>query len=212
MFTGIVEETGIVQAIRPVTSGIGLWIRARASGRRLKPGDSLAVNGCCLTVENIRSRAGYKILQFSVLEETHRRTNLQFAAPGARVNLERALRAGDPLGGHFVTGHIDNLGAIKRWQQSGKDHLLEVAAPPEVMRHIVFKGSITVDGISLTVASARGKSFEVWIIPHTRAVTALSDRRVGDAVNLEADMLGKFVEHYVTAHLKASRRYGGNAV
>jgi riboflavin synthase len=145
------------------------------------------------------------------LEETWRRTNLQFAGPGAAVNLERALRVGDRLSGHFVSGHIDNLGKIRRWEQAGKDYLLEVAAPPEIMRYLVFKGSIAVDGISLTIAAVRRKNFEVWIIPHTRALTALSERRVGDAVNLETDMLGKFVERFVTAQLKSPRRSGGNA-
>ena len=146
------------------------------------------------------------------MEETWRRTNLQFANAGARVNLERALRVGDRLGGHFVSGHIDNLGKISRWEQTAKDYLLEVAAPPDIMRHIIFKGSIAVDGISLTVAAVRRKSFEVWIIPHTRAVTALSERRVGDAVNLETDMLGKFVERFVNARLKPGSRSASNAV
>jgi riboflavin synthase len=212
MFTGIVEETGTVQAIRPGTNGIGLWVRAHVCGGRLKAGDSLAVNGCCLTVEKIRPLKAGKLLQFAVLKETWRRTNLQFASPGAAVNLERAVRAGDPLGGHFVTGHIDNLGKITRWEQSGKDYLLEIAAPPDIMRYVVFKGSIAVDGISLTVAAVHRKSFEVWIIPHTRAVTALGQRQVGNAVNLEADMLGKFVERFVNARLSRARRSGGNAV
>jgi riboflavin synthase len=212
MFTGIVEESGIVHTVRATGGGMGLWVRARLGGRNVKPGDSVAVNGCCLTVEKIRPQAGGKLLQFSVLEETRRRTNLQFAKTGARVNLERALRAGDPLGGHFVAGHIDDMGVITRWEQSGKDYVLEVGAPPDIMRYVVFKGSIAVDGISLTIASARRKGFTVAIIPHTRAVTALRERRVGDAVNLEADMLGKFVERFVTARLKASGRPSGSAV
>jgi riboflavin synthase len=212
MFTGIVEERGTVQAIRPGTDGIGLWVCARVCGRGLKAGDSVAVNGCCLTVEKIRSLNAGKRLQFTVLEETWRRTNLQFASSGAAVNLERALRAGDPLGGHFVTGHIDTLGKITRWEQSGKDYLLEIAAPPDIMRYVVFKGSIAVDGISLTVAAVHRKSFEVWIIPHTRAVTALNQRQVGDAINLEADMLGKFVERFVNARLSLGRRSRGNEV
>ena len=211
MFTLIVDESARVHAIRPGPGGIGLWVRAKLCARGLKAGDSLAVNGCCLTVEKIRARARGKLLQFGVLEETWRRTNLQFAGPGAAVNLERALRVGDRLSGHFVSGHIDNLGKIRRWEQAGKDYLLEVAAPPEIMRYLVFKGSIAVDGISLTIAAVRRKNFEVWIIPHTRALTALSERRVGDAVNLETDMLGKFVERFVTAQLKSPRRSGGNA-
>jgi riboflavin synthase len=204
MFTGIVEETGLVEKILPASGGIGLWLRARLCASGLKAGDSLAVNGCCLTVEKIHSRASGKLLRFSVLEETWRRTNLQFAAAGARVNLERALRVGDRLGGHFVSGHIDGVGTISRWEPSGKDYLLKIAAPPEIMRYVVFKGSVALDGISLTVAAVRRKSFEVWIIPHTRAVTALSERRVGGAVNLETDMLGKFVERFINA--QAPRR------
>jgi riboflavin synthase len=211
MFTGIVEETGTVEAIRPADGGIGLWVRAHLGGRGVKPGDSVAVNGCCLTVEKIRRQGSGKLLQFSVLEETRRRTNLQFAAAGGRVNLERALRAGDPLGGHFVTGHIDAVGVINRLEQQGKDYLLEVGAPPEIMRYVISKGSIAVDGISLTVASVRRKSFTVWIISHTRAVTVLGERRVGDAVNLEADVVGKFVERFVTVNLERRGRSGASA-
>jgi riboflavin synthase len=198
MFTGIVEETGRVVAVRAGGAAIALLVQARVCGRGLKAGDSLAVNGCCLTVEKIRARKNAALLQFALLQETWRLTNLQFAAPGAGVNLERALRVGDRMGGHFVTGHIDGLGKIKRWQQAGKDYLLEIAAPAPIMRHIVLKGSIAVDGISLTVAAARRKSFDVWIIPHTREVTVLNQRRVGSAVNLETDLLGKFVERFRT--------------
>jgi riboflavin synthase len=199
MFTGIVEETGRVEAIRPGEAAIELQVLARVCGNGLKAGDSVAVNGCCLTVEKIRPRGKAKLLQFALLQETWRLTNLQFATPGAGVNLERALRVGDRMGGHFVTGHIDGLGRIKRWEPSGKDYILEVAAPADIMRYIVFKGSITVDGISLTVAAVRRRSFDLWIIPHTREITALGERTIGDAVNLETDLLGKFVERFVTA-------------
>ncbi|HEY3915487.1 MAG TPA: riboflavin synthase [Verrucomicrobiae bacterium] len=193
MFTGIIETTGEVDSIRPTSAGIELLVRAKFNRGGAKVGESIAVNGCCLTVENVRP----KLLCFSVLAETWKRTNLQFAKPGAQVNLERALRVGDRLGGHFVSGHIDDIGKITRWEQAGKDYVLEISASAEVMRYMVFKGSVAVDGISLTVAAVRRKSFEIWIIPHTRAVTALRERRTGDAVNLETDMLGKFVERFI---------------
>ena len=115
------------------------------------------------------------------------------------MNLERSLRANGELGGHFVTGHVDGLGKIIRWERAGKDHVLDIAAPPDVMRYLVFKGSVAVDGISLTVAAVQKKSFRIWIIPHTFEVTALRERKVGDAVNLEADLLGKYVERFLSA-------------
>jgi riboflavin synthase len=138
-------------------------------------------------------------VRFDLLQETWRRTNLQFARPGSLVNLERPLRTDGNLGGHFVTGHIDGLGTISRWERAGQDHVLDIAAPPEVMRYVVFKGSIAVDGISLTVAAVKKKGFRIWIIPHTLKLTALRERKVGDAVNLEADIIGKYVEKFVSA-------------
>ena len=203
MFTGIVEEAGAVERIRTTAKSIELTVRALACGRGLKLGDSLAINGCCLTVVKLARRGRYRLAQFDLLRETWRRTNLQFAKPGSLVNLERPLRANGQLGGHFVTGHIDGLGKIIRWERSGQDHVLDIAPPPEVMRYILFKGSIAVDGISLTVAEARRKSFRIWIIPHTYEVTALRERKLGDAVNLEADLLGKYVEKFVTSRTPA---------
>ncbi len=200
MFTGIVEETGVVERIKPGPRSIELIVRSKVCGRGLKIGDSLAVNGCCLTVVRTKARGAFRLLQVDLLRETWKRTNLQFAKAGARVNLERSLKVGGRLGGHFVTGHIDGTGRITRWERAGTDHVLEIAAPPEVMRYVVFKGSITVDGISLTVAGVRRKSFLVWIIPHTYEATALSERSVGDAVNLEADILGKYVRRFVTGN------------
>lgn len=194
MFTGIVEETGTVESIDRSKKGIQLAVRARVCGRGVRTGDSLAVNGCCLTVTKPAANRGRTILRFDLLHETWRRTNLQFARVGSLVNLERSLAINDRLGGHFVTGHIDGVGRITRWEQRGADWILEVAAPVEVMKYAVFKGSIAVDGISLTVAAVGKRSFKVWIIPHTYAVTALRERAVGSVVNLEADILAKHVE------------------
>jgi riboflavin synthase len=160
-------------------------------------GDSIAVNGCCLTVTKIDPVASGTRLHFDLLRETWTRTNLQFTSIGARVNLERALAANGRLGGHFVTGHIEGVGKITRWERSGADHVLDIAAPAEVLRYVVFKGSIAVDGISLTVAGVNADGFRIWIIPHTFEVTALRERKVGDVVNLESDMLGKYVEKFV---------------
>jgi riboflavin synthase len=150
-------------------------------------------------VVKVAPRGKFKLAQFDLLRETWRRTNLQFARPGSLVNLERPLRVDGEFGGHFVTGHIDGVGKIIRWERAGQDHVLDIAVPPEVMRYIVFKGSVAVDGISLTVAGVQKKSFRIWIIPHTYEITALRERKVGDAVNLEADLLGKYAEKFIAA-------------
>jgi len=199
MFTGIVEETGTVEKIEKSASAIHLTLRTKVCGRGLRVGDSLAVNGCCLTVVRILSHAGKKAVRVDLLEESWRRTNLQFSKVGSAVNLERALSANGRLGGHFVTGHIDCMGKIVRWEKRGSDHFLEISAPADLIRYVIFKGSIAIDGISLTVAEVRKKSFAVWIIPHTHAVTVLRERKVGDAVNLEGDLLGKYVERFISS-------------
>ena len=199
MFTGIVEETGVVERIKPAAKSIELTVRTNLCGRGLKVGASVAINGCCLTVVKVATRGRFKLAQFDLLKETWQRTNLQFAKPNSLVNLERPLRTDGNLGGHFVTGHIDGIGRITRWERMGQDHVLDIAAPAEVMRYVVFKGSMAVDGISLTVAGVGRKSFRIWIIPHTYEVTALRERETGDAVNLEADLIGKYVEKFVTA-------------
>jgi len=199
MFTGIVEEAGIVERIRPTAKSIELTVRTGVTGRGLKTGGSLAVNGCCLTAVKLAARGRFKLAQFDLLQETWRRTNLQHAKPGSLVNLERPLRAAGEFGGHFVTGHIDGVGKIIRWERAGQDHVLDISAPPEVMRYIVFKGSVAVDGISLTVAGVDKNGFRIWIIPHTYEVTALRERQVGGAVNLEADLLGKYAEKFLAA-------------
>jgi riboflavin synthase len=194
MFTGIVQETGTIEKIARGKKSIRLTILAGTVARGLKIGDSVAVNGCCLTAVKISSLGKSKLIQFDILQESWRLTNLQFSERGSLVNLERPLRVGGEFGGHFVTGHVDGVGKIRRWEKSGADHVLEITSPKNVMRYVILKGSIAVDGISLTVAGVGKKSFCVWIIPHTLEVTALRERKAGDAVNLEMDLLGKYAE------------------
>ena len=199
MFTGIVEEAGVIEKITPTKKSIEMTVRATVCGKGVKVGDSVAVNGCCLTAVKVTPRGKSRLIQFDLLQESWQRTNFQFSQPGSLVNLERSLRANGELGGHFVTGHVDGLGKIIRWERAGKDHVLDIAAPAEVMKYLVFKGSVAVDGISLTVAGVQKKSFRIWIIPHTYEITALRERKVGDAVNLEADLLGKYAEKFIAA-------------
>jgi riboflavin synthase len=190
MFTGLVEETGRICGFRPEAEAWELAVDAPLVAADTAVGESVAVNGCCLTA--VRRVGG--LIHFDVLEETRRLTNFSALATGSLVNLERSLKVGGRLGGHFVTGHIDALGHIEVFEPRGKDHYLKVRAPGEFARYFVQKGSIAVDGISLTVAEAGSESFAVWIIPHTLAVTNLHERSAGDAVNLEFDLLGKHVE------------------
>jgi riboflavin synthase len=190
MFTGIVEETGSVLAFEPKAAAWSLTIGARATLADIAIGDSIAVNGCCLTVTQFDLAS----MQFDLLEETRRLTNFSALQPGAAVNLERSLRFGGKVSGHFVTGHIDAQGRVEVLEPRGKDHYLRIAVPREHLRHVVHKGSIAIDGISLTIAEVGDTSFAVWIIPHTLAVTNLRDKRAGDPVNLEFDLLGKHVE------------------
>jgi riboflavin synthase len=194
MFTGIVEKNGTVLAIEPSAKSIRLTLRADFPARSIAIGDSIAVNGCCLTATRIRKAGKGVELAFDLLNETWQRTNFKALAPGALVNLERSLKIGDRLHGHFVTGHIDGTGAIQVFEKRGADWLLEIKPPKELLRYIVSKGSIAVDGISLTVAEVSKTAFRIWIIPHTYDVTALRERKASSLVNLEADMLAKYAE------------------
>jgi riboflavin synthase len=153
-------------------------------------GDSVAVNGCCLTAVQIAAGR----LEFDVLEETRRLTNFSALKPGCLVNLECSLRFDGKVGGHFVTGHIDGLGTVRVFESRGQDHYLKVRAPAGAGRYLVHKGSVAIDGISLTIAEATGDDLAVWLIPHTIEVTNLREKQVGDLVNLEFDLLGKYVE------------------
>ena len=200
MFTGIVEESGQVVSFAPRRDAWSLQVAAPRVAAGVAVGDSVAINGCCLTVVR-HEGAG---LWFDVLAETRRLTNFSELQPGAAVNLERSLRPDDRMGGHFVSGHIDTLGRIEVFEPRGQDHYLRVRVPPEFSRYLVYKGSIAVDGISLTVAEAEGDGFAVWLIPHTMAVTNLREKRAGGGVNLEFDLLAKYVEK-----LLAVRSNGG---
>ena len=190
MFTGIVEEPGVVVRLRPGKKSTELTVRTGQTGQTLRAGNSIAVNGTCLTVVQKRGA----LVAFDVLNETLRCTNFGELQTGSLVNLERPLRADGRLDGHFVQGHVDATGVVRRWEQVGKDFVLEVTVPAALRKYIVAKGSIAVDGISLTVASVGRDWFRNWIIPHTRAITNLRTRRVGEQVNLEADILAKYME------------------
>src|SRR3954469_10647052 len=197
MFTGIVEEAGKVQSVEKSDAGIRLVIETKRCGKGLKIGDSLAVNGCCLTAVKASARKTGIFIQFDLLHETWDRTNLKFAKAGSLVNLERPLSVGGRLDGHFVAGHIDGVGKIEKLERKGNDHLVEISSERELMQLVVSKGSVAVDGISLTVAEVKKNRFSVWIIPHTWEVTALRERKQGDAVNLEMDLLGKYVANFM---------------
>ena len=194
MFTGLIEETGRVEAIEHGRDAVTLTVSADICLDGTSPGDSIAVNGCCLTATKVAKRGQSRGFQFNLLRETWDVTNLGSLRRGSTVNLERALALGQRMGGHFVTGHIDAVGTIRKWEKQGKDWLLDVDATPVLMTGFVPKGSVAVDGISLTVSRLRKRGFAVWIIPHTRQVTNLRNRKIGDPVNLETDLLGKYAQ------------------
>ncbi len=190
MFTGIVEEAGRVLSFEEGADAWKLAIAAQTVRDDMQIGDSLAVNGCCLTLVEKRADA----LVFDLLGETVRLTGFAQLKPGALVNLERSLKADGRLGGHFVSGHVDTSGVVETFEPRGKDFYLRVKAPKEFLKYLAYKGSITIDGISLTVAEVHEDGFAVWLIPHTVEVTNLSQRKAEDRVNLEFDLLAKYME------------------
>ena len=190
MFTGIVEEVGTVRHIRMGTASCVLTVGAVKVLTDVHIGDSIAVNGTCLTVCSTDGSS----FSADVMPETMRRTNLGKLIPGSKVDLERAMSANGRFGGHIVSGHIDGTGTVKALRREDNAVWVTVAAAPEVLRYIVEKGSVALDGISLTVAAVTGQAFSVSIIPHTAAETILLSRRPGDTVNIECDILAKYVE------------------
>jgi riboflavin synthase len=190
MFTGIVELLGTVSRITEVDGGRRLAFEAGDLAIGLEVGDSIAVNGVCLTAVEV----GPEGVEADVVAETLRRSNLGSVREGDRVNLERPMRADGRFDGHIVQGHVDATGEVATVVAEGEGRLIRIAAPPDGLRYVVEKGSITVDGVSLTVTSAEADSFEVALIPHTLSLTTLGFRRPGDRVNLEFDVLAKYVE------------------
>ena len=190
MFTGIVEETGRVISFEETESAWRLVLEAHAVTQDLQLGDSVAVNGCCLTAVAFAADR----IEFDVLEESKRLTSIGGVGVGGKVNLERALLPSTRMGGHFVSGHVDGTGVIEAIEPRGKDFYFRITCEADKLRYIVHKGSITVDGISLTVAEVDDTGFAIWLIPHTMEVTNLHTKQVGDLVNLENDLIAKYVE------------------
>jgi riboflavin synthase len=193
MFTGIVRELGHVVGIDGNEEGVVLRIDAPVTSATTGLGDSIAIDGVCLTAEAVDDET----IRFHAVAETLSRTTLGRLAVGDAVNVEPALRAGEPLGGHIVQGHVDGVGTVRAVEPEGDGVRVAFEAPPEVLRYCVEKGSVTVSGVSLTIAGLDETSFEVALVPHTLAVTTLGSAEVGTAVNLEVDVLAKYVERLV---------------
>jgi riboflavin synthase len=204
MFTGIVEHVGRVQSLDSAFNGSAqssrLHVNAGPLAASLAVSNSIAVNGCCLTVVEISGET----FAADLSSETLRRTSFGEIKPGTRVNLERPLTAGKEFGGHFVQGHVDGIGRVTRWETEGANWWLGVRVPRELARYVAMKGSISIDGISLTVANLVGDTVEAALIPFTYANTNLQSLRLGDAVNLEADILAKYVERILEARNPAT--------
>jgi riboflavin synthase len=193
MFTGLVEVLAAVESIVPQPPGVRLVIRSAAPAAEVKVGDSVSLNGCCLTVVSIDGGR----LSFQAGEETLARTNLGALTAGDMVNLERSLQVGDAVGGHYVTGHVDAVGTVAARYDDGDWCTMWFCAPPEQLRQMASKGSVAVDGISLTLVDVEADRFSVALIPHTLAVTTLGRRQVGDRVNIETDVLAKYIQRQV---------------
>jgi len=193
MFTGLIESQGIVMRADRVSGGAQLEIYAPEFGRDMALGDSVAVDGACLTIANFARGA----FVADVSEETLAKTTLAGARQGTKVNLERALRMSDRLGGHMVTGHVDGMGRLLLRHPAGNSTIYQFQVPSTLMEYVIPKGSIAVDGISLTVAQIRGESFAAAVVPHTEANTTLKDKAIGSAVNVEIDVMAKYVKRFV---------------
>jgi riboflavin synthase len=190
MFTGIIRERGRVTAVERGGESIRLRVEAPQTAAQVGVGDSIAINGVCLTAVTIENGT----VAFDAVPETLRRSSLGRLEPGGEVNVEPALRVGDALGGHYVQGHVDGVGRVSSADPQGEDVVLRIEAAPELLRYLVEKGSVTVEGVALTVTDVDDDGFAVALVPHTLAETTLSSLAPGDPVNLEVDVLAKYVE------------------
>lgn len=202
MFTGLIESEGIITRVERVNGGMRVEVYAPEFGRDMAVGDSVAVDGACLTVVKFIRGA----FLADVSEETARRTTLGGLRQGHKVNLERALRLSDRLGGHLVSGHVDGLGSLVMRHPAGNSTIYQFAAGPELMEYIAPKGSIAVDGISLTIADVREDGFACAVISHTEQATTLKDKPIGAAVNIEVDMMAKYVKRFVGLYMGVDDR------
>jgi riboflavin synthase len=193
MFTGIVEEVGRVKSIREKSGGLSILIESKSILDDLKLGDSVAVNGACLTCIGLESYGFWA----DVSKETLDKTNLKFASVGEYLNLERALRLSDRLSGHIVLGHVDCTAKLLSVRNTGEFYILRVELPNEIKNYVILKGSVCIDGISLTIASLTESYFEIAVIPHTFENTTLKFRKPAYKLNIEADYFGKYIENYL---------------
>jgi riboflavin synthase len=195
MFTGIVRERGTVVAADATAVGRRLVVEAPTTASETVIGDSISIDGVCLTATDVADGR----VAFDAVPETLSRSTLGHLDPGAEVNLEPALRAGEPLGGHYVQGHVDGVGHIRALDREGESLRVTIEPPPELLRYCVEKGSVTVQGVSLTIAELHDDAFTVALIPHTLEVTTLGTAAIGDELNIEVDVLAKYVERLVSA-------------
>ena len=193
MFTGIIEELGTIKGVRTQLEGMRLSVSAKVVMDGMKTGDSIAVNGACLTVTEFDNSS----FTADVSGETVKRTTLEKLRPGDKVNLERPMKLSDRLGGHLVSGHIDGIGVIRGVERRGGMSVFTFEVQKEIQQYLIQKGSIAIDGISLTVNEVNGNRYTVTVIPHTAEMTTLGFKKTGDIVNLEADMIGKYVEKFI---------------
>ncbi len=201
MFTGIIEEIGTIAEVQPISNGVTVKIRATTVLEDIKIGDSIAVSGPCLTVRDLEQDA----FVADISEETCHRTTLRNCKVGTHVNLERSLRLGDRIGGHLVLGHVDEVATISGWKDEGSSSRMQVTLIPKVKPYIAYKGSIAVDGVSLTIANIYDDTFEVALIPHTLNVTTLGKKQIREIVNIEVDVMARYIETLMQNQIPPSR-------